>query len=87
MKNKNQYATDKEIGKETYNSIKSILDGIAKDVTIRMYFKGIPSVFEASTDQEVFNKVKGLFYPNGTFEKYISERKKKYENLSTQIKK
>lgn len=86
LKNKNQYATDKEIGKETYNSIKSILDGIAKDVTIRMYFKGIPSVFEASTDQEVFNKVKGLFYPNGTFEKYISERKKKYENLSTEIK-
>ena len=65
-------------GKDTYDSIKSILSGIIKEkLTIRLYFKGIPNVFKANSQQEVYNKVKELFYPYNTFEKYIKDRKEK----------
>ena len=72
------YKRKKSMGKETYDMLKSILNNRVKEnLTIRMYFRGIPNIFDAKTDDEVNKKVKDLFYPNNDFEKYINERKKR----------
>ena len=72
------YKRKKSMGKETYDILKSILNNRVKEnLTIRMYFRGIPNIFDAKTDDEVNKKVKDLFYPNNDFEKYINERKKR----------